>query len=134
MPSGAGGLEDILGAILGGGAAGQPGIGGQASPMPSGAGGLGDILGAILGGGGGQSDMGVTPGAGTGLESLFAPLISGLAAKLGLPPAMAQMVVAFVLGKLFSSQRAARWRRLPCQRRSPPGAAASRPNRPNRAA
>jgi hypothetical protein len=44
--------------------------------------------------------------ASSGLGALFAPIINGLAAKLGLPPAMAQMVVSFVMSKLFAARQA----------------------------
>jgi hypothetical protein len=91
---GAGDLGGLLEAILGGGAGmGMPGAQ-PAAGVPSG--GLMDILGAILGGGGGG-----------GLDSALTPLIAGLADKLGLPPQIAQMVVAFVLGKLMTGQRGA---------------------------
>jgi len=53
---------------------------------------MGDILNAILGGG----------GANVGANSFLAPIVNGLAQKLGLPPAVAQTVVAFVLGKLMT--------------------------------
>lgn len=82
--TGRGGIEDILGAIMGGGAARGTSQGAQSS-------GLMDILGAILGGTG--------PGA-EGSASL-SPIAEGIAAKLGLPPGIAQMIVAFVIGKLL---------------------------------
>ncbi len=82
--AGGGGLEDILGAIMGGGAA-------QGASQGAQGGGLMDILGAILGGTG----AGATGGAG------LSPIAEGIAAKLGLPPAIAQMIVAFVIGKLL---------------------------------
>ena len=84
--SGAGGLGDILGGILGGGASQQ------GSQGATGAGGLGDILHAILGG---------SSGANIGANSFLAPIAMALAEKLGLSPAMAQAVVAFVLTKLL---------------------------------
>ena len=49
-----------------------------------------DILGSILGGSGASNN------------TFLAPIISMLAEKLGLPPAIAQMVVQFVLGKLLA--------------------------------
>ena len=128
--SGSGGLEDILGGLLGGaGAAQQPGggsggledilgglLGGAGATQQPGAGsgGLEDILGGLLGGAGAAQQPGVTSGgAGAGglVQALvqilggrqeFAGIIEGLAAKLGLPPAIAQTVVAFVLEKLLS--------------------------------
>lgn len=81
-PAGGGSPEDILGAIMGGGAARG------ASQAPQ-SGGLMDILGAILGG----------TGAGGGAD--LSPIAEGIAAKLGLPPGIAQMIVAFVIGKLL---------------------------------
>jgi hypothetical protein len=77
-----GGLGDLLGGILGGGQ-------GRSATAPS-SGGLEDILGGILG------------GSSVGGNSFLGPIISGLAEKLGLPPAIAQMVVSFVLSKLLS--------------------------------
>jgi hypothetical protein len=102
----AGGLGDILGSILGGAdgkldAGDLAGIlggilgGGTSTPQGSrgatGTGGLGDILGAILGSG----------GTNVGANSFLAPIVMSLAEKLGLSPAMAQAVVAFVLAKLL---------------------------------
>lgn len=111
QPGSGGGLEDILGGLLGGaGAAQQPGGGG-----------LEDILGGLLGGAGASPGVSQSPGAAIGaagagglLQTLiqvlggrqeFAGIIEGLAAKLGLPPAMAQMVVTFVLEKLLGGSR-----------------------------
>lgn len=104
-------LADILGSILGGGTPqrssgavqggdlsglleailGGAGAGGVQSPSqaPGGSGGLMDILGAILGGG-------TAPGAGT------SPIVEGIVEKLGLPQGIAQMIVAFIIGKLLS--------------------------------
>ena len=110
MPAGGGGgMGDILGAILGGGGqqagAGAGGLGGilgailggggqQTGGMQAGSGGgMGDILGAILGGG----------GSGASGNSAASPLVDGLAAKLGIPPAIAQIIVSFVLSKLMGS-------------------------------
>ena len=70
----------MLGGLLGG-------VGGA-----QGSGGIGSLLGALLGGG----------GAGAQAGSPQAPMVSGLAEKLGLPPEVAQMVVSFVLDKLLS--------------------------------
>jgi hypothetical protein len=53
---------------------------------------LGDILGSVMGGG--SASLQSSP--------LLAPIVEGLAEKLGLPPQMAQAVVAFVLGKLMN--------------------------------
>ena len=83
----AGDLGDLLEGILGGGG---PQRGSRA--QPAGTGDMGDVLNAILGGG--SADLGA--------NSFLAPIVSGLAEKLGLPPAVAQMVVAFVIGKLMA--------------------------------
>lgn len=84
-----GDLGGLLEAILGGAGAGQ-------APSPtrgaqSGGGGLMEILAALLGGNTGMQ------GAGT------SPIVEGVAGKLGLPQGIAQMIVAFVLGKLMNS-------------------------------
>ncbi len=120
---GADALSQLLGSLLGGGAAGGQGsadmtsmlgalLGGAASPgaqpsagsdvlaalgggnAPQGGGDIGSMLGALLGGGAGQgSAMGVNP--------ILAPIVEGLAQKLGLPPEIAGAVVTFALTKLF---------------------------------
>ena len=79
-------IGDLLGGILGGGT-------GSAS-----SGGLGGILGGILGGAGGTAKSG---GGTTGASSLLGPIVQALAQKLGLPPAIAQVVVTFALAKLL---------------------------------
>lgn len=86
-----GGLEDILGSILGGGQQSQRG-------QSSAGGGLEDILGGILGGGSSSA------GASSPLSGLLAPIANALAQKLGLPPAVAETVVGFVLNKLLASR------------------------------
>lgn len=82
------GLKDILGAIMGDSAARE------ASQGPQG-GGMMDIIGAILGGTGAKGGAGLSP------------IVEGIAARSGLPPAIAQMIVAFVLGKLFGGMTGA---------------------------
>jgi hypothetical protein len=112
--AGAGSLPDLLGGILGG-ADGQVDVGdiagilggilggGAAAPQPAQrrSGGLGDILGGILGAG----------GANLGANSFLAPIIQELAGRLGLSPAVANAVVAFVmttiLPRLFGARGAA---------------------------
>ncbi len=84
--AGGGSLEDILGAIMGAGA------GRQGATQDAQSGGLMDLIGAILGG------SGAAPAGATGLS----PIAEGIAAKLGLPSGIAQMIVAFVVGKLLS--------------------------------
>jgi hypothetical protein len=87
-----GGLGDVMGALLGGGMQGSvPSMGAQMGAS-QGAVGIGDILGAVLGGG----------STGIGASPLLAPIANLLASKLGLPPAIAQAVIAFVLAKLMS--------------------------------
>lgn len=83
-------LGSLLQGILGG--AGD--LGGAAEPPASGAGGFGDVLGGIMGGG--SSTM--------ASDSFLAPIVDGLAAKLGLPPEIVQAVVAFVMGKLLDNR------------------------------
>jgi len=89
-------MGDLLEGILGGGTASQ-----RRSTLPAG-GGMGDLLEAILGGGSSQQRSSASAG-GLGSNSFLAPIIEGLAEKLSLPPAMAQMVVSFVLNKLLSA-------------------------------
>jgi hypothetical protein len=82
-------LGSLLQAVLGGG-----GLSGAAQPAASGAGGFGDLLGDIVGGG--SSTMASDP--------FLAPIVNGLAEKLGLPPEIVQAVVAFVMGKLLGNR------------------------------
>lgn len=165
QPGSGGGLEDILGGLLGGaGAAQQPGGGGGledilggllggagAAQQPGGGSGLEDILGGLLGGAGATPGVSQAPGAATGganagglMQTIiqvlggrqeFAGIIEGLAAKLGLPPAMAQAVVAFVLEKLLSGGSAT-GSAAPSRKRQPavsaPPTGASRPRKPTR--
>jgi hypothetical protein len=84
-------LGGLLQGVLGG-AGGLAAGTGQAAP--SGSGGLGNILGAIMGGSSPTS----------GSDAFLAPIVTGLAEKLGLPPQIAQAVVAFVLGKLMGQR------------------------------
>jgi hypothetical protein len=89
-------LADLLGGLLGGGT--SPGAADLAEVLgggsPSQEGGMADISGAVLGGG----------GAGMDSNAFLAPIVDGISRKLGLPPDVAQMVVAFVIGKLLSGQ------------------------------
>jgi len=84
-------LGSLMQGLLGG--TGGPAAG-TGQPAAESAGGLGDILGAIMGGG--SPALSSSP--------LLAPIVTGLAEKLGLPPQIAQTVVAFVLGKLMQSR------------------------------
>lgn len=81
-------MGSLLQGLLGGGG-GLPASTGQAATGS--AGGLGDILGAIMGGGSPTLES----------DTFLAPIVTSLAEKLGLPPQVAQTVVAFVLGKLM---------------------------------
>ena len=54
------------------------------------------ISGGMLGGGG--------AGMGTGSNDLLASIVNGISEKLGLPPELVRMIVAFVIGKLLSGQ------------------------------
>ncbi|GAB4411013.1 MAG: hypothetical protein Kow00123_24720 [Anaerolineales bacterium] len=88
QPAPGGALPDLLGTLLGGLAGGT---GQQAAPAAPAqaqqpAGGLGGLLGSLLGGGG---------------TSPLGSIVQTLAQKLGLPPAVAQAVVLFVLSKLL---------------------------------
>ncbi len=95
---GAGGLGDVMGALLGGGMQGSAPSMGAPAGASQGAVGIGDILGAVLGGG----------STGIGASPLLAPIANLLAKKLGLPPAIAQAVIAFVLAKLMSGSSGGR--------------------------
>jgi len=101
MPSGGqGGMGDILGSILGGAMGGQP----QQQQMPSagqgGLGPLGSILGAVIGGGAaGGGDL-KSIGISVAANAFLAPIVNKIAAKLGLPPSVAQAIVAFAVQKL----------------------------------
>ena len=84
--SGAGGIGDILGNILGGGAAG----------MPQGGGGLGDILGQVLAGGteGGRA---ASPGGGGGLGDILGQVLGGAGGTTSAPGGG----IGDILGSLF---------------------------------
>lgn len=85
------GLGGLLQGILGG----SGGLAGGMGPAStSSAGGFGDILGAIMGGGSTSMES----------DSFLAPIVSALANKIGLPPQVAQAVVAFVVGKLLGNR------------------------------
>ena len=83
-------LASLLQAVLGG----AGGLGSSAQAPASGAGGFGDVLGAVMGGG--SSTMASDP--------FLAPIVNGLAEKLGLPPQVVEAVVAFVMGKLLDNR------------------------------
>lgn len=84
-PQKGGGLEEILGAIMGSAASGRQ------AEAPGASGGLLDILSAVLGSsmGEGAQDIGMTS------------IIESVASKLGLSEGIAQLIVAFVIGKLL---------------------------------
>jgi hypothetical protein len=89
-------LTDLLGGLLGGGT--SPGAADLAEVLGGGSLQQGDsmaaISGDILGGG----------GAGMGSNDLLSPIVDGISEKLGLPPDIVRMVVAFVIGKLLPGQ------------------------------
>ena len=110
------GMGDVLGSILGGMLGGSStGMGGRSSQssadpigsilssvlsggMSSGMGatsnnGMGGMLGGLLGAGAGAALLDLTP---------FGPIVTDLANKLGIPPAVAKTVVAFALMKLIT--------------------------------
>lgn len=97
-------VADLLRGILGGGAAAQTGRG---QPGDTG---LPDLLGGILGGGQGADGFGLDDvlggilgggGANISANPFLAPIVQGLAEKLGLSPAIAQTVVGFAISKLL---------------------------------
>lgn len=69
--AGGGGLGDVLGSVLGGGAASGGGAAGQG-------GGIGDILGQVLGGAGGAQTQPGTPTGQGGLGDLLGGVLGGL--------------------------------------------------------
>jgi hypothetical protein len=92
-----GGAMDMVGNVLG--AAGALGGAGKS------AGGLSDLMGAVSGAGS-AGPMGVLGGLLGGqsnnpMASLLAPVTNGLAAKLGIPPAIASMATGFLINKMF---------------------------------
>jgi hypothetical protein len=104
-------IEDLLKAVLSG--AGSQSSAGQVESDP-----LVDLLGGIFGGGMSQTPQNIPSaggfagianeimGAGSSNSvtgSLVAPISNMLAEKLNLPPAIAQIVVTFVMGKLLSN-------------------------------
>jgi hypothetical protein len=95
---GTGDIGDIIGQIFGGAQRQQQPAGGTQQ-----GGGIGDILGGILGGGANMKS-----------NTFLGPIVEKLAEQLGLPPAIAQMVVSFILNKMMSG--AAAGTRTPSQR------------------
>ena len=78
--SGGGGLGDILGQVLGGGAAPRSAPAPQAAP----GGGLGDIIGSILGGAAQPASRQAAPGGGSGgLGDLLGSMLGGAQAQGG---------------------------------------------------
>ena len=107
-------LADLLGGLLGGGTSSGAGdlagmLGGDSSEQ-------GDSIAALagmLGGGSPQQGDSMAAisgnmlgggGAGMGSNDLLAPIVNGISEKLGLPPDIVRMIVAFVIGKLLSGQ------------------------------
>ncbi len=84
-----------LGSLMGGGGAQQGAQGGDV---------LGSLLGGLLGGGAPQGGQQMpTAQAGISSHPYLAPIVNGLAQKLGLPPAIAEAVVSFALTQLLGS-------------------------------
>ena len=129
-PAAGGDLGGMLGALLGGGqqAASQaePAAGGDLGGLleallgggqqtSSSGGGMGGLLGALLGGGGqAQQSSGVSSGMGGLLGSLLgggqqtasssaSPIVQAISEKLGIPTAIVELIVSFVLSKLQGS-------------------------------
>ena len=84
-------LADLLGGLLGGGTSS----------------GTADLAGMLGGGSSEQEDSMAAISGGMGSNELLAPIVNGISEKLGLPPAIVSMVVAFVLGKLLSGESGA---------------------------
>ncbi len=102
LPNGGqGGMGDILGQILGA----TQGQSSQASRMPQGQsdlGPLGGILSSVIAGGiGGGGDL-KSIAAGVAANAFLAPIVKKIADRLGLPPAVAQAIVAFAVSKLIA--------------------------------
>jgi len=102
----------VLGSLLGGGApsaqqgAGDLGslLGGGGAQGAQGGDVLGSLLGGLLGGGVAQGGQQMpTAQAGISSHPYLAPIVEGLAQKLGLPPAIAEAVVSFALTQLLGS-------------------------------
>lgn len=91
-----GSIQDAdLGGLLQGMLGGTGGLAAGTGQAPtSGAGGFSDVLGAIMGGGSPALES----------DAFLAPIVGSLADKLGLPPEIAQTVVAFVIGKLVGQR------------------------------
>jgi hypothetical protein len=126
-PQGTGGLGGLLNSLLGGSASQGAGAGGDllstllGGGASQGAGGAGDLLSTLLGVGasqgagapqssGGAGSLTGAQAGGSGALSgnpILGPIVDGLAQKMGLPPALAEMVVGFVLSRLLSGQAGA---------------------------
>jgi hypothetical protein len=105
-------LSSLLGGLLGGGGAQSAQGAGDLGSLMVGGGAQGaqggDVLGSLLGGllGGGVPQGGQqmpTAQAGISSHPFLAPIVNGLAQKLGLPPAIAEVVVSFALTQLLNS-------------------------------
>jgi hypothetical protein len=106
-------LGDILGSLLGGAAQQQTTSvktqstgkkskrAGQTS-QSAGSNPLGDILGGLLGGGASQS--GAAASGSLGNNAFVASIVDAIAAKIGIPPQIAQIVVSLALSHMMSGQ------------------------------
>jgi len=107
-------LADLLGGLLGGGT--SPGGADLAGMLGGGSSEQGDSMAALagmLGGGGPQQGDSMAAisgdilgggGSGLGSNDLLSPIVNGISEKLGLPPDIVRMVVAFLIGKLLSGE------------------------------
>jgi hypothetical protein len=102
-------LADLLGGLLGGGT--SSGTADLAGMLGGGSSEQGDSMAALAGMlGGGSSEQGDSMAAisgGMGSNDLLAPIVNGISEKLGLPPDIVRMIVAFVIGKLLSGESGA---------------------------
>jgi len=93
-------MSVLLSGLLGGGTA-QGGALMQGAPE-AGADPMSMLLGSLLGGGA----QGAVPGGGAlGNNAFLAPIVDAIAAKIGIKPEIAQVIVSFALTQLMSQQR-----------------------------
>ncbi len=94
-------MSALLGGLLGGGMP-QGGAPMQGAPGMGGGDAMSALLGGLLGGG---MPGGMPNASAMGNNSFLAPIVDAIAAKIGIPPQIAQLVVSFVLGQLMGGQR-----------------------------
>jgi uncharacterized protein YidB (DUF937 family) len=88
--SGGGALADVLGGVLGGGGSGGGALG-SVLGGGAGSGGLGSVLGGVLGGGGGQTSSRVGAGGMGSMMTVIGPLLATLLANGGLKKILSGM-------------------------------------------